>query len=115
MVKQYPHILFIDPTPEDSLGENGEWLIGTTNSGNPEWELFSECREEPSGAAGNTGGNEDGVFTKFSSIIFLPKTVDQFFFSHGTRVRVTGTDGEERLIGTVKRFSSDHFHNRVWV
>ncbi|PQA60193.1 hypothetical protein C5O19_11400 [Siphonobacter curvatus] len=106
MVKQYAYELWVFQVSESYQNGNGDWLEGTS-----EWVNVSKCRDE-SNSKGQSINLVDGSSYRFESLIQLPKKAPKV--EAGTRVEVR--DGSEvRLSATVKRFSKDQLHSRIWV
>lgn len=87
------------------MDADGNWVAGTST-----YMLHSVCREEP-----KTGGTvvvADGSAVVFSSIIYLPKGTIPIQVT--TKIKVVDQLGATRIIGDVKRFSSDSKNCRLW-
>ncbi len=95
MVKnaQYPHVL---QTKDDT----GNWIT------------VSVCRDQPN-SKGEMIKAADGTYFQFDSLIYAPHGVALMLPNQD--VRVIGEMMEKRLETSVKRFSSDSFHTRIWV
>lgn len=106
MSRRYPHTLIVYVPVEGTRDASGNWSI----SEEPSATTF-ECRDEP-----NTRGGliqlTDGSTFKYSSTIYLPAGTPMI----PSGVKVTATDANGvRMVGVVKRFSTDGNHCRLWV
>lgn len=106
MVIRWPHrVVFtlIESIPVQD--ENGDWIPNNTEA-----TIETPCRAEPNGS-GKLVITEDGSDLVYSWLVFT-KVIDRLPF--GTPVKVY--DGNELFVtGTIKKFSKDQKHCRIWL
>ena len=107
MVKQYPYELYIFESSGDHQDENGDWQNGTSG-----WVLVSKCRDESNTKSAQIKLSDETAYT-FESLIQLPKSCPTIEI--GLLSEVRDSDGNVRVKGTVRRFSKDQLHTRLWL
>jgi len=83
---------------------------GNVFAGSESWVTLCKCRDEQSGEREVQG--PDGVYYTYSAIVYAPKSCPDL--KKGDRVQVI-SEGKVRIEETVKNFSRDFFHCRIWV
>lgn len=109
MLNKRPHILkYVNSVNvEPERDENGDWIVSDVVS-----ELIEiGCRAEPNGT-GQMINTEDGVTLMYSWTVFLG--IETLRIPFGTEVKLF-EGSEEVSSGTVKRFSRDQKHCRLWL
>lgn len=104
MIKQYPYQLWIQAQQESAMNA-GAFVQNVTS-----WTKVSVCRDEAN-QSGQVIRLADSSTMKYDVLIQLPKSCP--LISEGTPIQVR--DGlTVRVNGTVKRFSRDQLHCRLW-
>ncbi|WP_262246960.1 hypothetical protein [Parapedobacter soli] len=112
MSVQYPHKLQYITSGDPYQDADGNWVNPSEST---DWlnatSLETDCRDQP-----NDKGVKmtvvDGEVLEFGSVVYCELDVPDL--SRGDRVRINH-GSKVRLEGTVKRFSRDEFHCRIWV
>ena len=107
MVKQYPYELYVFETTGDYQDGNGDWQNGTS-----EWNMISKCRDESNTKSAQIKLDDETAYT-FESLIQLPKSCP--VVKVGLTCEVRDLEGNIRVKGTVRRFSIDQLHARLWL
>ncbi len=107
MVKQYPYNLFIFETSPAFQDDNGDWQAGASD-----WVLASKCRDESNSKSAQIKLTDETAYT-FESLIQLPKSCPTI--ETGVLSEVRDSEGNIRVNGTVRRFSKDQLHTRLWL
>lgn len=109
---QYPHKLQYITAGDPYQDGNGNWVNPSESTA---WlnatDLETDCRDQPNDK-GVATTVVDGDVLEFGSIVFCELDVPDL--KRNDRVRISH-DSNVRLEGTVKRFSRDAFHCRIWV
>lgn len=106
MVRQYPYRLWAFVTDEPAKTETGDY-----KKPNTVWQDMAKCRDE-SNTQVRTVTLQDSSSLAFDAVVYLPKSAVKL--EEGTQIEVR--DGDTvRLAGTVKRFSNEQLHCRLWV
>lgn len=108
-VKQYPHYLFIEETPESTQDAKGNWT-----ECNPSRKFLSMCREESDGK-GTEYQVAGGEYQKATSVIQLPKTCPKI--AKGAKVIIANDPDctDIRIDGICLNFDPAQLHSRLWV
>ncbi len=105
MVRQYPYQLWAFVTDEPAQNDNGDFQKPTSD-----WQNVAKCRDEANTQVRTvvlTDSSESG----FDTVIYLPKSTAKL--AEGTPIEVR--DGTTvRLAATVKRFTKEQLHCRLW-
>lgn len=109
MVKQYPHFLFIETTPESTQDEKGAWTETEVSR-----KFISMCREESDGK-GTEYQVAGGEYQKATSLIQCPKSCP--VVQRGAKVFIANDrDCQDiRIQGVVLNFDPAQLHSRLWL
>ena len=107
MVKQYPYELYVFQTTGDYQDGNGDWQNGTSA-----WNMISKCRDESNTKSAQIKLDDETAYT-FESLIQLPKSCP--VVEVGLICEVRDLEGNVRVKGTIRRFSIDQLHARLWL
>ena len=108
-VKQYPHFLFIEETPESVQDAEGNWIESESSR-----KFLSRCREESDGRSTEyqvAGGKS----YKATSVIQLPKSCQKV--NKGARVIIANDIdcSDIRISGICLNFDAAQLHSRLWL
>lgn len=108
-VKQYPHFLFIEETPESVQDAAGNWIESESSR-----KFLSRCREESDGR-GTEYQVAGGDTIKATSVIQLPKTCPKV--DKGARVIIANDIdcSDIRMIAICLNFDAAQLHSRLWL
>ena len=107
MVTQYPYQLFIFQTNGDHQDANGDWQNGSSG-----WVLWSKCRDESNTKAAQIKLTDETAYI-YESMVQLPKSCQKVDVDLLAEVR--DLEGNVRVKGTVRRWSRDQLHVRLWL
>jgi hypothetical protein len=107
MVSQYPYKLFVFETTGDYQDANGDWRSGISS-----WVFISNCRDETNSKASQINLSDETAYV-YDSLIQLPKSCPKVEVNLLAEIR--DLQGNLRVKGTVKRFSRDQLHTRLWL
>ena len=106
---QYPHTMaYAGPGTPAVQDENGNWQPGTGGS-----EVTQACRAVPS-ASGEMITLADGQKVAFSYKVQMPLTAIDVPAGTAITITITATGGAKAK-GTVKQFSREQMHCRLWL
>lgn len=108
-VKQYPHFLFIEETPESVQDAAGNWIECESSR-----KFISMCREESDGK-GTEYQVAGGKIQKATSVIQCPKSCPKV--SKGAKILVANDPGcaDVRIEGICLNFDPAQLHSRLWL
>ena len=108
-VKQYPHFLFVEETPESVQDAAGNWIESESSR-----KFLSVCREESDGR-GTEYQVAGGKTIKATSVIQLPKSCPKV--DKGARVIIANDMdcSDIRMIAICLNFDAAQLHSRLWV
>lgn len=112
---RYPYVLWVLTSTTGTIDTNGNPQPGTSA-----WENRGPCRD----MVNNKGQEvtlEDGTTPVFEVLIFLPLSLTSDLQTgdlvgvYSPEMDVYDSNQKPRFKGTVKRFSRDQLHCRLWV
>lgn len=108
-VKQYPHFLFVEETPESVQDAAGNWIESESSR-----KFLSRCREESDGR-GTEYQVAGGKTIQATSVIQLPKSCPKV--DKGARVIIANDMdcSDIRMIAICLNFDAAQLHSRLWV
>ncbi len=108
-VKQYPHFLFIEETPESVQDAAGNWIESESSR-----KFISMCREESDGK-GTEYQVAGGKTQKATSVIQLPTTCPMV--AKGAMVVIANDMdcSDIRMIAICLNFDAAQLHSRLWL